>query len=74
MKRAPVVDLSALPAVCTIEEIAGVYRIGVSTIRRDLQADTFRPAPFGKYPYRWRRDDVIRDLSTRRPLKTTKVK
>ena len=74
MKRAPVVDLSTLPVVCTIDEIAGVYRMGVSTIRRDLQAEVFRPLPFGRYPYRWRRDDVIRDLSNRRPLKTTKVK
>jgi len=74
MKRAPVCDLSALPVVLTIDEIASVYRVGISTIRRDLQADAFRPLPFGKYPYRWLRDDVIRDLSTRRPLKTTKVK
>ena len=74
MKRAPVVDLNALPVVLTIDDIAGVYRVGISTIRRDLQSEVFRPAPFGRYPYRWRRDDVIRDLSTRRPLKTTKVK
>ena len=67
MKRAPVCDLNALPVVLTIDEIASVYRVGISTIRRDLQADVFSPRPFGKFPYRWLRDAVIRDLQTRRP-------
>jgi hypothetical protein len=36
-----------------------------------LQQNTFRPLPFDKYPYRWLRDDVARDLQTHRPkLKT----
>lgn len=71
MKRPPVHDLSALPVILTLQDISGVYRVSIPTIRRGLQTNEFRPLPFDKYPYRWLRDDVIRDLQTRRPkLKT----
>jgi hypothetical protein len=72
MKRAPVVtDLAALPVVLTLQEISAVYRLSPLTIRRGLQQNTFRPLPFDKYPYRWLRDDVQRDLQTHRvKLKT----
>lgn len=67
MKRSPVTDVSTLPVILTLPEIAAVYRLSPLTIRRSLQANTFRPLPFEKYPYRWLRDDVVRDLQTRRP-------
>ena len=71
MKRAPVTDISSLPVILTLPEIAAVYRLSPLTIRRGLQENTFKPLPFDKYPYRWLRDDVIRDLQTRRTkLKT----
>jgi hypothetical protein len=71
MKRAPVVDVSKLPVILTLPEIAAVYRVSPLTIRRGLSTMSFKPLPFEKYPYRWLRDDVIRDLATRRPkLKT----
>ena len=66
MKRAPVTDVTTLPVILTISDLASVYRISARTIRRGLQANEFRPVPFDKYPYRWLRDDVIRDLATRR--------
>lgn len=66
-KRAPVTDLATLPLILTLPEIAAVYRVSAATIRRGLQSDTFRPLPFEKYPYRWRRDDVKRDLEMVRP-------
>lgn len=59
-------DLAQLPVILTLREIAAVYRVSPLTIRRGLQQNTFRPLPFDKYPYRWLRDDVQRDLLTRR--------
>ena len=63
--KAVVLDLKLLPVILTLSEVAAVYRISPLTIRRGLQTNAFRPLPFEKYPYRWLRDDVIRDLQTR---------
>jgi hypothetical protein len=65
MKRPPVVDIHALPVILTLPEISAVYRVSVPTIRRGLQNNSFRPIPFEKYPYRWLREDIVRDLQTR---------
>jgi hypothetical protein len=65
--RAPITDLHQLPTILTLQEIAAVYRVSKATIRRGLQDSTFRPLPYEKYPYRWLRVDVERDLKTRRP-------
>lgn len=59
--------LLRLPVILTLEELAAVYRLSPSTLRRQLQQGTFAPRPFDKYPYRWRRDDVIADLKRARP-------
>ena len=69
--KAVIIDLKQLPVILVLADMAALYRLSPLTIRRGLQAGTFRPVPFDKYPYRWLRDDVIRDLQTRRPkLKT----
>jgi len=60
---AVVTNLDQLPLTLTLTEIAAVYRVSVSTIRRKLQNGTFRPRPFERYPYRWKRDDVAADLA-----------
>jgi len=65
-KAALVIDLQQLPVILTLPEIAAVYRVSPLTIRRGLQQNTFRPIPFDKYPYRWLREEVMRDLQTRR--------
>jgi hypothetical protein len=71
VRDAVVVDLQQLPVILRLPEMAAVYRVSPQTIRRGLQNNSFRPIPFEKYPYRWLRDDVIRDLQTRHPkLKT----
>jgi hypothetical protein len=66
-----VTDLGKLPVILTLQELSTIYRISPLTIRRALAVNSFRPLPFEKYPYRWLRDDVVRDLQTRRTkLKT----
>jgi hypothetical protein len=67
-----VTDLALVPLVLTIKEIAGIYRVSVGTIRRGLQSGTFSPQPWKTYPYRWRRDDVIADLSRPRDTRPHK--
>jgi len=70
-RDAIVIDLTQLPVILRLPEIAAVYRVSPQTIRRGLQNNSFRPIPFEKYPYRWLRDDIVRDLQTRHPkLKT----
>lgn len=64
---APVTDLDSLPVILTLKEMSALYRVSPLTIRRALSLDKFRPLPFEKYPYRWLRADVLRDLATRRP-------
>lgn len=64
-KRSPVVpasDLNALPVILTIDELAPIYRLSPATIRSQVQRGTFAPRPWDRYPYRWRRDDVLADL------------
>jgi len=68
-----VTSLEALPLILTLTEIAGVYRLSVSTIRRGLQNGTFRPRPWDHYPYRWHRDDVAADLKRRRDEPTRRA-
>ena len=69
----PVSDLASLPVLLTLNEMAAIYRVAPDTIRRALSLHKFHPLPFEKYPYRWKRDDVIRDLNTPRvKLKTRK--
>ena len=64
MKTAdPITDLEALPAILTIREISGVYRLSPSTIRVKLQKGTFCPPPWDRYPYRWRKEDVLADIA-----------
>lgn len=67
-KPPPVTDLGNLPALLTIRDIAGIYRLSYSTIRRALLAGTFTPRPWDRSPIRWNRDDVIADL--KRPRTT----
>jgi hypothetical protein len=61
----PITDLSKLPLVLTLDEVAGIYRRAKSTIRSELQKKTFRPAPTWTFPYRWLREDIERDLKRR---------
>jgi hypothetical protein len=69
MKRLPpVTDLEGLPVILTLKEVSAIYRISPLTIRRRLSTHQFQPLPFDKYPYRWLKSDVLKDLAT---FKTT---
>jgi len=70
---APITNWDDIPIILKIHDMAALYRVNPDTIRRALSLHEWRPVPFEKYPYRWRREDVIRDLATPRPkLKTRK--
>jgi len=64
-----VTDLALIPVLLTIREVAAVYRVSVSTIRRGLKDRTFTPRPWTtRSHFLWRRDDVIADINRpRRP-------
>jgi hypothetical protein len=69
---APVINLSTLPVFLTIDDMAAVYRVSTKTIKRRIWAGTIRPQPARKYPYLWRRDDVIRDINAPSPRLPTR--
>ena len=52
-----------------INDLAMIYGVSEGTIGRGLQLGTFQPVPWDKYPYRWRRSDIQKDLETRRELR-----
>ena len=58
-------DVGKLPVLLTLTEVAALYGLSPRTIRNQLQTQSFRPLPFDTFPYRWLREDVIRDLQTR---------
>jgi hypothetical protein len=61
--REPVRNVGDLPLILKIGDMEAVYRISHRTIRRQLEQGEFTPTPYDKYPYRWRRQDVINDLN-----------
>jgi hypothetical protein len=73
VKSLAATSLEALPLILTLKEIAAVYRLSPSTIRRGLQNGTFRPRPWDHYPYRWTREDVAADLKRRREEHTRRA-
>ena len=66
-------DLDVLPLILTLKELATIYRLSVSTIRRQVQQGTFAPRPWDRYPYRWRREDIAADLRKVRPARPRKL-
>lgn len=75
MKPSPlaVSDLDALPVILTLKELAMIYRLSQSTIRRQVQQGIFRPMPWDKYPYRWRKEEIIADLKRPRPARPRRL-
>ena len=55
-------NLANLPIFVGLEEVADLYRLSVKTVRRKCSEGSFSPLPAKKYPYLWRRDDILRDI------------
>jgi hypothetical protein len=58
-------SLDDAPLILLLPEIARIYRLGATTIRRRVLAGQFRPKPYDVRPYRWRKVDVAADLRDR---------
>lgn len=56
-------DLTRAPLILMIPEMASIYRISESSLRKRLWQGRFEPRPFARGPYRWRRVDVQADLT-----------
>lgn len=54
------------PVLLDLEQVAEIYKLSPDSIRHSLTPKSkrvpFSPAPYAKYPLRWRRADVERDL------------
>ena len=48
----------------TVDDVAAIYCLRPATITWKCRRGTFRPLPARKYPYRWRKSDVERDIAT----------
>jgi hypothetical protein len=55
-------DPSTWPVTLTPEHVAAIYHRSVGAVKKACQLHRFVPAPFQKYPFRWRRVDVLRDV------------
>ena len=67
--REALVEVQVAPApaiepLLTLDEVAAIHRLSPSTIRSYLQKGLFHPQPVRKYPYRWLKSEVERDLAT----------
>jgi hypothetical protein len=61
-----VTDPETWPVTLTLEEVAEIYQRSADSIRHSLtpksQRMPFRPAPFRKRPWLWRKADIVRDV------------
>jgi hypothetical protein len=59
----PITNLANLRIFVDLEEVADIYHLTVKTLRRKCSEGSFYPPPARKYPYLWRRDDILRDIN-----------
>lgn len=60
-------DVRGVEMLLTLEEVAQIYRRSPATIKTYLQRGIFSPLPCRKYPYRWKKSDIERDLENAEP-------
>lgn len=61
-ERATIYSVEDLPITLLIDDVCEVYVRARSTVLRDVRAGLFEPPPFDSHPYRWRKEDIVRDL------------
>lgn len=69
---APLAQVRGVDVLLTLDDVAAIYRLSPSTIRGYLQKGLFHPRPVRKYPYRWLKSDVERDLATHHDVRYAK--
>jgi len=57
-------NYESLPLVLKISHITKLFQISESKLRHELQRGTFKPEPFARNPYRWKKRDVVDYLET----------
>ena len=55
-------DPTTWPVTLTPDHVAAIYHRSVGAVKKACQLHRFVPAPFQKYPFRWRRVDVLRHV------------
>lgn len=60
-------NYDVLPLVLKISHICRLFQISEAKLRRELQHGTFKPEPFARNPYRWKKRDVVDYLETPTP-------
>lgn len=58
-------ELAALDLFVLLPQVAALYRLHPKTLQRKCAEGSFYPPPALKYPYRWRREDIVRDCTGR---------
>jgi hypothetical protein len=58
-----ITNLETLRIFVDLETVADIYHLSVKTLRRKCSEGSFYPPPARKYPYLWRRDDILRDIN-----------
>lgn len=57
-------QVKGVDVLLTVDEVATIYCLRPATITWKCRRGTFTPLPVRKYPYRWRKSDIERDIAT----------
>lgn len=69
-------DSSTWPATLTLDQVAAIYQRTPEALRCAIKPRSrtpFTPQPFKRYPWRWRKVDVVRDVEGARGFPMSKA-
>jgi len=58
-----ITTLADLSIFVDLKTVAEIYHLSPKTLQRKCSEGSFLPPPARKYPYLWRRDDIVRDIN-----------